>query len=152
MSERRPTSSEPMYCQRCGTSSICSLVRTVCRNGAVRAWFRCPEKGHRVRDIKHAALWDEYGLAAIDLPTVPNHANDPIPCEVHGCDSEETELHHFFPRHIRGVEVASLWPVAFLCRKHHAEWHELVEGRNAWRRSARVPVEGGEQRCVNPAG
>lgn len=41
------------------------------------------------------------------------------------CGSSDVELHHFAPTHLFGSE-SDKWPKAYLCRKHHKQWHDLV--------------------------
>ena len=51
-----------------------------------------------------------------------------IVCSVNNCGAYDTHGHHSLPHHI--ADPAGLnandWPVIFLCRAHHTEWHRLV--------------------------
>ena len=50
-------------------------------------------------------------------------------CAHFDCESYvQIEAHHIMPRHIaaaHGVR-ADHWPIVFLCREHHMQWHRLV--------------------------
>ena len=49
------------------------------------------------------------------------------PCCVIGCDSTDTEYHHFAPWNTFGAE-ANDWPVLPVCKPHHREWHSRMDG------------------------
>lgn len=41
--------------------------------------------------------------------------------------NEPGELHHWAPQCVeRQFEEYNKWPTAYLCQKHHAEWHRIV--------------------------
>lgn len=41
------------------------------------------------------------------------------------CGADEAELHHFAPRAYYGKDCER-WPKAYLCKRHHDEWHSVV--------------------------
>lgn len=55
-------------------------------------------------------------------------------CVVVGCEKPGVDEHHFAPRNTFGEEADS-WPTAALCRKHHVEWHQRMDGYR-WHRQA----------------
>lgn len=56
-----------------------------------------------------------------------NEARQYDPCSVKDCATTPTEYHHFAPRNIFGAE-ADEWPYLPLCRPHHVEWHQRMDG------------------------
>ncbi len=48
-------------------------------------------------------------------------------CSVTGCRAVGIEMHHFAPRNTFGAD-ADNWPVLPLCRHHHRQWHETMDG------------------------
>lgn len=46
-------------------------------------------------------------------------------CQVRGCDELGAEVHHWAPRQYFGDE-ADDWPMAYLCPRHHGEWHKRI--------------------------
>ena len=64
---------------------------------------------------KNGFEWDK-------LPLLKNLSLSSEPCVV--CGINGTELHHFAPRYL--FENADSWPTAYLCKKHHEEWHNKV--------------------------
>lgn len=48
-------------------------------------------------------------------------------CAVTGCTDPGVDNHHFAPRNTFGAE-AEAWPVLPLCRRHHVEWHQRMDG------------------------
>lgn len=63
----------------------------------------------------------------IDVTGLPvgidRHLDGP-PCQV--CGMFGTELHHWAPTAIFGVEASS-WPTSYLCIACHSEWHRRLE-------------------------
>lgn len=45
-------------------------------------------------------------------------------CEVHGCPSHDTQLHHWAPQAL--FDDAGDWPRSWLCRSHHQRWHQTT--------------------------
>jgi hypothetical protein len=82
-------------------------VKAVC----VRCWDL--KAGYRNRDFDLESL-----------PLFRDHHGQGEPCA--RCGALDTELHHFAPRALFGVEEADLWPTAWLCRGCHARWHRVM--------------------------
>jgi hypothetical protein len=63
----------------------------------------------------------------IDIESIPivEDYSDQIKCAVIGCVEIGGEYHHFAPKHLFSDE-ADNWPTAYLCLKHHRQWHDLV--------------------------
>lgn len=102
----------PMYkmlCRRCETKS--SPVSTK----LLDAWSLTPD------DIE----WQQL-----------NEARQYEPCVVARCETTPTEYHHFAPRNTFGPDADS-WPYLPLCRTHHVEWHERMDGYR-WHRKGAV--------------
>ncbi len=97
------------------------LLALRARNGAIHVYTGC--------QICHANLeggrWHPAGN--IDVTVLPvgmdRHLEGP-PCQV--CGEFGTELHHWAPTAIFGLE-ASAWPTAYLCTACHQEWHRRME-------------------------
>lgn len=71
---------------------------------------------------------DKWGLTPKDIAW--SRTNTPAtypPCVYVGCPVTPTELHHFAPRNTFGGD-ADQWPVLPLCRTHHVEWHQRMDG------------------------
>lgn len=51
----------------------------------------------------------------------------PPQCEVDGCTAPGGECHHWAPWNVFGSEAIK-WPTAQLCRDHHREWHDRMDG------------------------
>lgn len=49
------------------------------------------------------------------------------PCTVRKCPRTPTEYHHFAPYNTFG-SAADAWPVMPLCKEHHIEWHQTMNG------------------------
>lgn len=92
--------------------------------------------------IKFRVRCNECASESADMPTQTGHnllqagaeiswnrtatRNYP-PCSYTGCTTPITEYHHFAPRNTFGDD-ADNWPVMPLCRKHHQQWHQQMDG------------------------
>lgn len=98
------------------------------RSDGSRAVIRyCASCGGRV-SAQAVAEWrvEEEGHEIDELPLLVDYRDEGPECEVDGCTSTNTQLHHWAPRHIFGDD-AWLWPTSHLCReKHHPEWHIMM--------------------------
>lgn len=106
-------------------------------NGVRQVKAQCPVCGELSGAISYRDLPrrpDEYPVVQDNLGRYGQR-----PCVVEGCsDAERSELHHFAPRSVfdnggwgpRGPEKpeADRWPMAWLCRSHHVEWHRRMVG------------------------
>ncbi|HLS01784.1 MAG TPA: hypothetical protein VK054_07385, partial [Beutenbergiaceae bacterium] len=94
------------------------------RNGVTVRKLQCIACKHVSSALPNALVnkWD------LPEPSAARDNRDTLePCCVVGCGLPETEQHHFAPRNIFGAE-ADNWPVLPLCRNHHAEWHDRMDG------------------------
>jgi hypothetical protein len=65
------------------------------------------------------------GIDPEELEIVKDNRSEDYPCAV--CGHHETELHHWAPGYLAdNFEDPHDWPTAWLCRKHHEEWHHAV--------------------------
>lgn len=105
-------------------------------NGRGKYRMQCRNCGHRSSDIPRAII-QAWGL--IDKPfdwVDIKPTNTYEPCSYSGCDTPETEYHHFAPRNTFSDD-ADNWPVLPLCVKHHREWHNRMDG---YRRHTKAPT------------
>lgn len=110
-----------MVCNRCKTE--CVIYRQVNTNGARVVVERCPKckrnpnTGQAFLPVKNYD-WES-------LPLFEDLSVNAEPCGYHGCKNIGTEYHHFAPRHL--FEDADNWQTGYLCKFHHARWHEITE-------------------------
>lgn len=106
----------PAYCRHTGPSRN---VRTQTANGHWQVRSQCMACSEMHGPAKaHAAGWEQ-------LPIVAAVYLNP-PCAV--CGEQPTTNHHWLPRALAnkaGLNCEA-WPQAYLCHKHHMEWHGLV--------------------------
>ena len=107
-----------MMCLRCHIEGV--VYRQVNRNGAKVVVERCPQC-RRNTNKKFFLPAKEYDWDS--LPLFVEY--DPQPCAYYGCKEKGTEYHHFAPRHL--FDDADYWPIAYLCIKHHTEWHKRTK-------------------------
>lgn len=73
------------------------------------------------------------------LPLWKDLSTDNPPCE--RCGDHGTELHHWAPKALFGVEIADLWPTSYLCRPCHREWHATIDGHQQRPKPSASPIE-----------
>lgn len=74
------------------------------------------------------SLLEAWGYSPDDLEWYQvNEARVYDPCSVKDCTVTPTEYHHFAPKNTFG-DQADAWPYLPLCRPHHVEWHERMDG------------------------
>lgn len=66
---------------------------------------------------------------------ISHHTANNVECVVVDCERIDVEWHHFAPRNTFGSD-AEMWPCLPVCRGHHREWHQRMDGYH-WH-SARV--------------
>ncbi len=101
-------------------------------SGALQVFDWCAECGRYIHHGK--ILWIPHDQAG-DTENFPIHHDyrpQNPPCAV--CGGSGTELHHWAPRNVFG-EDAEHWPMTYLCRTHHAEWHNLMDGYKRYGRN-----------------
>ena len=96
------------------------LYQQINLNGSRSVYKGCPDCGTRIGP----ANWISHdGLDLGEIPVGADHRTVNPPCQV--CGAWGTELHHWAPRALFGIE-ADHWPTAWLCVPHHAEWHKRI--------------------------
>lgn len=100
-------------------------------NGLMQVKARCRMCGGRSGAIP-ADVYTSWGVQPDDLPTwTPAHTE--ITCVVIGCETPGHEYHHFAPSAVFHDDC-DRWPCMPLCRPHHVEWHQRMDGYRWGRR------------------
>jgi hypothetical protein len=60
------------------------------------------------------------------------------PCSYRDCPKPGIDMHHWAPRNVFGYWDCDNWPVSYLCKDHHREWHARMDG---YRRNAKRPEQ-----------
>lgn len=102
-------------------------ARMIAANGATHVVQACVKCHHMTsREAVSKDRVRSEGVEIATLPIIQDYRGEGPECEVKGCTSTNTELHHWAPRQIFGPE-AERWPSSYLCREqHHPQWHVLV--------------------------
>ncbi len=126
------------FCERCKKKAWVKLVRNITASGISQIYWLCVSGEHPISNpgsdwISHQKIKDA-GYDPNDLPVVKNYSGSNL-CAV--CGSPFAEYHHWAPHHLFGDE-ADKWPAAYLCKKHHEQWHALVtpnmtKARPSWK-------------------
>jgi hypothetical protein len=104
-----------------------SLGVVICADGRPMYKFRCRDCNTKGSPVS-TKLLDAWGLTPDDIEWhQTNDARTYDPCSVNDCTVTPTEYHHFAPRNTFGLE-ADEWPYLPLCRPHHVEWHQRMDG------------------------
>jgi hypothetical protein len=107
-----------MRCKICNTN--CIIYRQINTSGSRVVVERCPNCGRNPNTGRPFLSVKDYDWES--LPLLEDLSLSASPCAVIGCTNTGTEFHHFAPRHL--FDNSDDWPVAWLCREHHREWHE----------------------------
>lgn len=84
----------------------------------------CTSCGRKTRTLPYSKLGE---LDKRYVPSISDYAIEGINiCGVNGCNENGAAEHHYAPSHIFG-EAASDWPIGYLCREHHSEWHKKTK-------------------------
>jgi hypothetical protein len=114
-----------MLCKKCDRKVLAKLIRNIVNSGASQVFWLCPICN---TNAMGAGQWiDHKKIIASKLTTIENIpvANDYRIDKCVVCGEVGTEYHHFAPKHLFHDE-ADKWPTAYLCKKHHDQWHRLV--------------------------
>jgi hypothetical protein len=65
-----------------------------------------------------------------------NPPTDYRPCSYRDCQNPGIDMHHWAPRNTFGYWDCDNWPVSYLCKDHHRQWHAQMDG---YRRNAKRP-------------
>lgn len=119
--------SKTITCIMCKTTGLVDLVRNINNTGASNVFWKCRACGKNAMGsaywISHKKIVD-HGISIDDIPVNEDQRSDL--CAV--CGEPGVHLHHWAPRFIFG-DICDNWPVSYLCRKHHQEWHDRVTPR-----------------------
>ena len=94
-------------------------------NGTIKWRGRCRTCLTESSDIPTSVI-EAWGLNTIEWTRVTTPNQYPT-CAVHSCDQPGTDNHHFAPYNTFG-SAAGDWPTAPLCRTHHLDWHQTMDG------------------------
>lgn len=112
------------HCEKCNRDTRAELVRTLSNSGVSMVYWRCiPCKRPittKPKYISHDLIRKE-NIDIEQLPIAISYVGTEV-CAV--CGEPGTEYHHFAPRYL--FDDADRWPTAYLCKKHHKEWHDKV--------------------------
>lgn len=104
------------------------LISTDGHVHVVRCCLGCMQRVHSMESVKKDQVREE-GHVIEELPIIQDFRGVGEECEVRGCTSTNTQLHHWAPRRIFGDE-ADDWPTSWLCvERHHPLWHAMVTSR-----------------------
>ena len=107
----------------------------ICSNGTRQHKMRCRTCGTTGSPIPARQL-SAWGLTPADIEwTRANAPQQYEPCVYSGCTVTPTEYHHFAPRNTFGSDADS-WPCLPVCRAHHVEWHQRMDGYRWHRKGA----------------
>jgi hypothetical protein len=116
-----------------GVNEVTEVI--MLRNGQRQVKLRCRNCGNLVGPIPKSALAE--WMADLGVPIIRQGSDYTYPpCNYRGCQVPGEEMHHFAPRNTFG-EDADNWPVMALCKAHHHEWHQRMDGY-LWQRRRRV--------------
>lgn len=110
------------------------ITKTVMSSGAFH--ITVSSNGHYLKNVSK----DNIPLEILNSLSVgADYSLNNPPCK--RCGAIGTELHHWAPKEL--FEDAEEWPTAYLCPKHHQEWHNKVTNklRTLQRREERTNVK-----------
>lgn len=93
-------------------------MKQIKEDGSIQIYGVCDECGFRIGGYKHS----DFNLDT--LPLLEDNSRRRPPCVVCGCFG--TQVHHWAPQAIFGIDEADRWPISYLCRPCHRRWHELT--------------------------
>jgi hypothetical protein len=124
-------------CNKCSKKNNVKLRRNVISNGDNQVFWYCTGcKCYAEKPARwlHHALVNEliakHGATIANIPILSDYRDPQQPCAI--CGEYGTEYNHWMPQMLAEREdVAPEWPRwadmgAYLCRKHHILWHDLV--------------------------
>lgn len=107
-----------MRCKHCNVESV--IYRQINTSGARVVVERCPKCRTNPNTNRPFLSVKDYDW--FSLPLFEDMSKDAEPCSYKGCKNIGTEYHHFAPRHL--FDDADNWLTGWLCKYHHALWHE----------------------------
>ena len=120
-------------CSHTGSAALFAVINP---NGSRFVYEGCAECRARLRPGE----WVDQSRRpeAAGAPVVEDLRVHHPPCQV--CGGWGTEIHHWAPRELFGVE-ADHWPTAWLCRVCHQRWHDVIRGFRQGRLDLAPPPE-----------
>ncbi len=122
-------------CRKCGQTTTVFLRYDIKANGDFQYFWHC-DTCERITPmgqfIEHKIVgswmdtWTEAQKDAFYVKRLRNDYRGDIECAV--CHVRGGELHHWAPQSMAEHfgENWGQWPVVYLCRTHHRQWHEIV--------------------------
>lgn len=111
-----------------------AVEQIICADGREQFKMRCRTCKTASGPISPATL-NAWGLNRRHIELVRRtEPTEYAPCSYRGCTTTPTEYHHFAPRNTFGDD-ADAWPCLPLCREHHVDWHQRMDGYR-WHRKA----------------
>lgn len=111
-------------CKKCSSTNL-KVGKAFKKNGSVTYPYYCEDCGtvfpQCIKKTEAAKL--NYEIKDVRFKSDIKGYMDNNVCAV--CGNKYVELHHFAPVHLFGSE-ADRWPMAYLCKEHHKQWHDLV--------------------------
>lgn len=117
------------YCPNCKVPRTLRLCRRQMVSGLVHYCWWCGYCQRVYRELgrtwqpKVVILKEHPGINLEMLPLIP--ADCKILCAV--CGEQGVEHHHWAPQEF--FADADLWPMEWLCKKHHDLWHEIMKAQ-----------------------
>ena len=84
---------------------------------------KCLRKTGAIRKSEWAAV-----ITGTEITEVSERSHKYENCSVRGCTDAGMEYHHFAPVNTFGFTEAERWPVLPLCKSHHRQWHNTMNG------------------------
>lgn len=107
-------------CRYCGRVPF-EYCKVIMSSGEIHVTKRCRWCKSQIGQYVGKKL-----ITGIDIDTLPVFADYSLnnePCAV--CGARGTELHHWAPKELFPDDFEQ-WPKAYLCPKHHQEWHNRI--------------------------
>jgi hypothetical protein len=121
------STTKDMVCVYCKVLRRVELVRNITHAGISNIFWKCTICK---RNASGTAKWIAHEPVInykIDIDQLPINEDGRIEhCAV--CGEIGVDNHHWLPRYLaeKVDEDAEKWPQAWLCKKHHKEWHDLL--------------------------
>lgn len=108
-------------------------TEVIIHRGGIQVKRRCITCNTIVGPIPKQAVWEWFG--DLGTPLIRAGYNEAYPdCSHRNCTEPGVDYHHFAPWNTFGSD-ADNWPVMPLCRSHHVEWHQRMDGYR-WHKKA----------------
>lgn len=110
----------PMFCTRCKIE-VSAIIEFGLDGAGKKVRAMCPNGDHRVNKMWESVKeYTSGNWENLDF----NYCN--TPCSICG-SFDRVQDHHYFPKHVFGLEIASKGTIVPLCHYHHIElWHNKL--------------------------